>query len=200
MLGFMLRLFFILLWIVISPIVLGYSCAIGASKLPKWAYYFDNDEDGFDGSKLGWYDNYLGYDISKQSKLKRWWISYKWCVWRNPCFNLRYHPKISFDVTNPQRIDFTGNTFHHTKLWSKTKDPKAKLYYKMTANYDGERCSSWFYLIPLFKSYHLYLRFGLKVYPRHYFDEYWLDKISKEGFPESKKKGVYAITIRIRKE
>lgn len=200
MLGFMLRALFILLWIVISPIVLGYSCAIGASKLPKWAYYFDNDEDGFDGSKLGWYDNYLGIDISKQSKLKRWWISYKWCVWRNPCFNLRYHHKISYDVTAPTNIEYEGNTYHHTKKWSYTKGPKAVLKYKLTAEYEGRKATSRFLLIPLFKDYHLYLRWGLKVYPRHYFDSYWLDRIAKEGFPKNKERGLYALSIRLRKE
>lgn len=200
MLSFIYRLVYGLTWLIIGPFVLLYCCYKKQTKLPDWAYYFDNYEEDFDGAGLGWYDNYLGVDIRSQHWLKRWWISVKWSVFRNSCFNLRKHPIAGYDVTKPDNITFKGNTYHHTKKWSFTKDPKATLHYKMVADYNGKTATSRFLLIPLFKGYHLYLRWGLKVYPRHYFDEYWLDKISKEGFPESKKKGVYAITIRIRKE
>lgn len=197
MLYFLLRILFILLWVVISPFVLGYSCMKGDITLPKLFYYFDNDEDGFDGDSLGWYSDYKGVDIRNSHGLKRWWYSYLWSVWRNPCFNLRYHPKISYDVTSPENIDYKGNTYHHNREWSYTKDKSATLKYKMTAEYNGRKATSHFYLIP-FMGKDIYIRFGLKIYPRHYFESYWIDKIKEEGFPKFKDRGLYAFTIRVK--
>lgn len=199
LIGLLIRLFYSLCWGVLALLVLPIQCYRRKDTLPKWCYYFDNAEDGFDGDKLGWYSNYLGKEISKERWLQRAWISYKWSVLRNPCFNLRYHPLLSVDVTQPKDIVYRGNTYFHTRKWHYDKNETGKLWYWISAKYDGKERHSFFFLLPIpFTDKDLYLRFGLKIYPRHYFDKYWLDKISKEGWPHAKDKGVYAISIRIR--
>jgi len=195
--GALIRIGYILALIVIAPFIIPIACYQNRQTLWGWAYYFDNDEDGFDGSKLGWYDEYLGVDISSLAWHKRAWIAYKWSM-RNPCFNLRKHPLVGVDVTSPVRMEYSGNTFFHSRDWTYTKEPNQTLWYKLSANYNGKRYTSRFYLIPVGK-YDLYLRFGLKIYPRHYFDKYWIDRIKNDGWPVDKKYGLSAITIRVRK-
>lgn len=194
-----IRIFYIIIWIIISPVMLSIACYKKRDKLWDWAYYFDNDEDGFDGDKLGWYSNYLKTDIDKDRWVHRTWVAYKWSVWRNPCFNLRNHPSVSVDVTNPVNMKYRGNTYFHTRLWHYDKTYKGVLWYWIKAKYEGKSRNSLFFLIPIpFTNKDLYLRFGLKIYPRHYYDKYWLDKISAEGWPESKEKGLTAVSVRIR--
>lgn len=188
---------YIAAWIFISPFVLPVACYTGRSKLWDWAYYFDNEEDGYDGSKGEFYSKYLGYDISEQHWLRRTWIAYKGSVWRNPCWNLRHHPKIGVDITNPTELTFEGNTYHHSPEWSFEPNKIETKWYKLTANYKGEKYTSRFYLIPVGK-FSLYIRFGLKVYPANYLDPWWLSKIEKEGWPKNKDKGLLAFTIRLR--
>lgn len=192
------RLICIVIWAFIALIALPVACYQKRVKLWNWAYYFDNEEDGYDGSKGTFYSEYLGLDISKQHWLKKAWIAYKWSVWRNPCFNLRYHPWVGVDITNPEIISFKGNTYHHEQKWSLEPNKRELKWYKLKAKYDGKVRRSWFYLIPVFGDKYLYLRFGLKVYPANYLDKWWLEKIKKEGWPEYKDKGLTAFTIRLR--
>ena len=100
------------------------------SNFPKWAYYYDNEEDGFDGDKRGWYSGYKKYNIREKSKMYRIWSAYGWSAWRNPAWNLRFHPFISVDVTKLQRYSFTGNTYHHNITYSFNPEKKDKKSYK----------------------------------------------------------------------
>ena len=193
-----IRMFYIIAWVFVGFFALPIACYQGRTKLWYWAYYFDNEEDGFDGGKGKFYGEYLGLDIRSQHWLKRAWIAYKWSAWRNPCFNLRYHPLVGVDITNPSNIKFEGNTYHHEQQWSFEPNKYELKWYKVKANYDGKIKSSWFYLIPIFGDKYLYIRFGLKIYPANYFDKFWLNKIEKEGWPKFKDRGLTAFTIRIR--
>lgn len=184
---------------IISPFVLLPACYQSRTTLYDWAYYFDNEEDGFDGGKGAFYGEYLDVDIRSQHWLKRAWIAYKWSVWRNPCFNLRYHPKISYDIQDANQLEFEGNTYHHEQRYSFEPSTYGLKWYKLSGVYVGRKAKSWFYLVPIGFNSYLYIRFGLKLYPANYFDEYWLDKIKADGWPEHKDKGIIAATIRIRK-
>ena len=197
--GIILRVCFIVVWVLIAPLVLLVACYQRRDKLWDWCYYFDNDEEGFDGDDVGWYSKYLGKSIDKDKWLHRTYISYKWSALRNPCYNLRYHPWLSVDVQSPVDMKYRGNTYFHTRGWHYDKDYKGTLWYWITAKYEGNTHHSMFFLIPIvFTSKSLYFRIGLKIYPRHYFDKYWLDRIKKEGWPKNKEKGVPAISIRLR--
>lgn len=194
----LIRLMYMLCWVVIGFPTLLVACYQKRERLWDWAYYFDNDEDGFDGSKLGWYDKYLKKDIGSLHWFNRALVSYKWSAWRNPCFNLRKHPKVSVDVQHPENIKLEGNTFFHSLDWMEDKETRNTRWYKLKASYEGKVRTSWFFLIPIFKTKWLYIRFGLKVYPRHYFDDYWINRIKEEGFPKDKRRGISALSLRVR--
>ena len=90
--GFLLRILYILWGKIIMLPVCYYCICNSMDKLPEFFYYFDNEEDGYNGDKRGWYSGYLDKDISTLSNIKRSWYAYRWSAWRNPCWNLRYHP------------------------------------------------------------------------------------------------------------
>lgn len=193
-----LRLMYIIVWLLIGLPVCLYACYKQREDLWKWAYYFDNDEDGFDGAKGHFYGKYLGKDIKSMCWLERGWTAYKWSAVRNPCYNLRKHPKVGVDIRSPEDITFEGNTYHHQSKWSFEPNKRDKKWYKVVSIFNGEEYTSRFYMVPLFKGY-LYIRMGLKIYPSYYFDEYWLGKIEKEGWPEHKEYGLKVFSIKWRK-
>lgn len=198
--GVTIRVLVGLSWAVIALLAIPIACHKKRDNLWGWLFYCDNSEDGFDGDKLGWYSNYLGEVISKDRPWRRAYLAYKWSVLRNSCFNLREHPWVGTDVTNPRSVKYSGNTYFHTPEWHYEPDYKGLLWYWMSAKYNGKRRHSVFLLIPVpWTKYRVYLRAGLKVYPRHYFDKYWVERIKKEGWPEAKKYGLPAISIRVRK-
>lgn len=47
------------------------------------------DRNGNPTGTQGWWADYLKIDWGKQYFLKRWWLGYRWCAWRNMCWNLR---------------------------------------------------------------------------------------------------------------
>ncbi|APC44377.1 hypothetical protein [Pseudoalteromonas phage PH357] len=159
-----LRMLYILLWFIIGLPVCMYACYKGRTDLWEWAYYFDNDEDGFDGGKGGFYSKYLGEDIRSMNWFKRGWTAYKWSALRNPCFNLRKHPYIGVDIRSPESVSFEGNTYHHEQVYSFEPDVKDKKWYKVKTMFKGKSYTSRFFMIPMGSKY-LYIRFGLKLYP-----------------------------------
>lgn len=193
------RLFFIVVWWFIGLPTLMAACYKGKQKLWSWAYYFDNEEENFDGSKVEWYDNYKGVDIDSLPWYKRAWVSYVWSAWRNMCYNLRYHPWCSVDVTEPVNMTHDGNTYFHNLEWMGDKEKRYTRHYRVVAEYEGKKLASRFWLFHLFSRYYLYVRVGLKIYPRHYFDEYWLGRINKEGWPKYKERGIFVFSIRFKK-
>lgn len=199
------RILYMALWAIIGLPTLCVACYQNRQTLWGWAFYFDNKEDGFDGSKSEFYDRYKGVDIDSMHWLKRAWYSYLWSAWRNPCWNLRFHPLVGVNVTHPSNLEFKGNTYHHEAKYSLEPNKIETKWYKLKAKFNGKTYRSWFYLIPINKSMpliggkNLYLRFGLKVYPCLYLDDWWLDKIKKEGWPKYKTHGLRAVTVRLRK-
>ena len=182
------EVWFSLTALIVAPFLNAYCVIKGLDSYPAKFYYYDNEEDGFDGDKRGWYSDYLKTDI-KSNKLKRWFYSVLWC-YRNLAFNSRYHPKCSVDVTQPKNIRFKGNTHHHEVKWSLEPEVKETKWYKFTANFEGKDYTTRFWLIPLGNKW-IYIRFGLKVYPFYYLDDRWLSRIEKDGWPKHKDKGVF---------
>ncbi len=173
-------------WFILFPICYK-AISKGRDSLPVKHYYYDNEEDGFTGNKRkvfgkdhdkGWYEDYLGKDMSELSHFKQAWYAYKWSAWRNMSWNLRFHPKVSMTINEHTRMDIKGNTVSHE--WK-----AGKQWYDVVTN--GEYKSS-FRLIPLTKHSSLYLRWGWKIYP-----EYHGGKI-----PEHKRRSIQAMSIRIR--
>ena len=153
---FILRILYILAGkLILLPICYKYA---GHDSLPSRLYYFDNAEDGFSGNKRGWYDGYLGIKISKLPRYKQAWHSYIWCAWRNPAWNLRFHPYLSIPINDDTVMDIKGNTVSHK--W------KAGLQWYDVVS--GGEYKSHFRLIPISKSKSLYLRWGWKIYPEFY--------------------------------
>lgn len=184
--SFLLRILYILWGFIILFPVCFYS--IGKNSLPKFFYYYDNEEDGFTGNKRvwnwggvgeprGWYDDYLGIEIAKLSRLKQAWYAYKWSAFRNPAWNLRFHPYISIPITDDTVMTIKGNTVKH--------DWKAgKQWYDVVT--DG-KYNSHFRLIPIGTNKSLYLRWGWKIYPEF-----------AGNVPDNKGRSIQAISIRIR--
>ena len=46
----------------------------------------------------GWWPDYKGVMWSELSFIKRWWLGYRWCAFRNVGWNLRLHPKFSTSI------------------------------------------------------------------------------------------------------
>jgi len=173
---FLLRILYILCGKIVLFPVCYYS--IGKANLPKFFYYFDNEEDGFTGNKRGWYDDYLDVDVSELSRFKQAWYAYRWSAWRNPAWNLRFNPYISIDINADTVMEIKGNTVSHD--WKEGKQSYDVLI-------DG-KYKSHFRLIPLTRRNSLYLRWGWKIYPEFY----------GKKIPKHKSRSIQAITIRIR--
>ena len=178
--SFIYRIFYNLIGkIILFPVVF-YSLYNNKTNLPNWAFYFDNAEDGFTGNKRGWYDNYLTVTASGLGIFKQSWLAYRWCAVRNPAWNLRFHPKISIDVSS-STLELKGNTRSHDYK-------QGKQWYNVVI--DG-KYKSYFRLYPVTKTKSLYVRWGWKCYPIFY-------KPNSLGVPEYKKRSVWTISIRVR--
>lgn len=200
---FLWSVFYRLSGIILCPFLNAYCILLAKEKYPKWAYYLDNVEDGFDGNRWFFVDRYFKKDISGSNGFVRYAYSVWWC-WRNMAFNHRYHPKCSVDITNPKDLVFEGNTYHHGIQYSFEPNKIETKWYKITATYDGVRLTSEFSFTPKevwtfsfkkgfgTKFVWKYRRKGLKIYPNLYKDPWWLEKIQKEGWPRYKTRGVYA--------
>jgi hypothetical protein len=163
-------------WFMLLPLV-AYCKHKGLSKLPQWAFTWDNEEDGYDGDKTGWYSRYLGKPVSI-------WNAYIWCAWRNPCWNIRYHRHASISVKVADvMLQYRGNARHHTYV-------KGYRWYDTVIN---DKYKSHFRLIPITATKSLYVRWGWKIYP-HYYSPEWLGK----EVPKYKERSVWTITVRIR--
>ena len=165
--------------LILFPVVI-YSVYKHKANLPKWAFYFDNAEDGFTGNKRGWYDNYLDIKVADLSLFKQSWLAYRWCAIRNPAWNLRFHPKISIDVSSSV-LEFKGNTRSHDYK-------KGRQWYDIVID---DKYKSHFRLYPLTKIKSLYIRWGWKIYPEFY-------KSIPPSLPKYKKRSVWTISIRVR--
>jgi len=151
----------------------------GADNLPSKFFYFDNDEDGYTGDKRGWYSKYLKVKVSSLPLWKQTLHAYRWSAWRNPSWNLRFHPDASIDVGDAV-ITHEGNTRVHDYQ-------EGHHGYNCVINGEYE---AHFRLIPLTKTKSLYLRWGWKIYPHLY--------VNGRTVPKHKKRSIWAFTIRIR--
>jgi len=151
----------------------------GASELPSEYFYYDNAEDGFDGNKRGWYDNYLDIKAKELPLEEQVKHAYTWCANRNPCWNMRYHPDASIDLTK-LTTKWKGSTWSH-------KWQKGFQWYRCTT---GDKYKSTFMLIPIWKDKSIYCRVGWKIYP----------EFTMEGrkLPKYKERSVWTISLRLR--
>jgi len=101
-----LRIALALLGLITVPLGVSYCMASGKDKFPKILWLWDNEEDGYDGNKKGWYDWYLKKYKGKQpvTGFKRWLRSVNWSMLRNPTNNMQRAKWISWPVYNPQDI------------------------------------------------------------------------------------------------
>lgn len=192
------RVLYIVAGVFVVPVVSAYCVIKEKESWPKKVYFFGSDlEDGLLGDRHGFYSNYLGKDFSELNGFGRWMIMLRWWM-RNPCFNLRLNDKISVPITTPTNIVFKGNTYHHSIRYSFEPESRGLKWYRMSADYKGKNHTSTFLLLPLLGNEYLYIRYGLKIYPNLYFDPFWINKISAEGWPKHKKYGIYSSIIRTR--
>jgi hypothetical protein len=185
--GFLIRLRYIVWgWIILYPVCYK---TIGKELLPQKYFYYDNAEDGFTGNKrktfgknrdTGWYDDYLGIKVEELSKFKQAWYAYKWCAWRNPAWNLRFHKKVSVNISDHTEFIVEGNTRKHD--WK-----EGYQWYNTIFTSRDKKYKSYFRLIPITKNKSLYLRWGWKIYPEF-----------EGNMPINKRRSIQAISIRIR--
>lgn len=113
------------LGVFIVPFVVYYCQKNNLQQFPKWAYLWDNDEDGYTGNqRWHWWDVHL--DGKKwPDKLRTWygrtdltfWQRYRrsvqWSVWRNPVNNMQRHPQLSWPVLTPDWVKVIAGVKGH---------------------------------------------------------------------------------------
>ncbi len=195
----MITLFFRILIILVGfPLLIAptlYATARNLNKLP-WGFdkLYGNAEDGWNGNGeqrrywkgQGWWPNYLGIVWSEQSFLKRWWLGYKWCAFRNPAWNLRLIPffSISVEPHNVFNLSVKGNTLLHDKTGIN------KNWYTVTwVTIDNEKKKASFVYKRLYKDTFIALRWGWKVYPDLL--------VSRKKMPLNKDRSIYSVKFKI---
>lgn len=189
------RMLIILIGIPLLIIPTIYASLRDLNELP-WGLnkVYGNAEDGWNGNGeqrrlwggQGWWPAYLGVNWYELSKLKRWWLSYKWCAIRNPAWNLRLIPWFSLSVEKENIVNFkySGNTR------TQTKSGNVETYYDISfETISGRKCKSHFRYKRLSDGKFLYLRWGWKIYPEH--------MMARGKMPKNKDKSVYAIQIKL---
>jgi hypothetical protein len=143
-------LIFLPLAIIVLPIPTAWATFKQLNRLP-WGLdpLFGCREDGWNGTGCdpdfprvfwrnvdgvtvqGWYPDYLGVIWSDLSFIKRWWHGYKWCAWRNVCWNLRltdwFGTSVHFD--DIRVLSHYANGKEQTVVWYSKIDSK-KRYFK----------------------------------------------------------------------
>jgi len=168
-----MRILLVLISLFLYPPLVIYSKLRKLPNLPKPFYIFDNEEDGYDGDKRGWYKEYHrtrntfiynNYD----NLLISIYVAIKWCI-RNPVWNMRMHPKFSIPVNKKDisNMTYSGNTAAH-EYYQSFEGKRQKIWYDITFVVDGKLRKSKFRRIPLWGSTSFYIRTGWKIYPHHY--------------------------------
>jgi hypothetical protein len=195
----MITLFFRILIILVGfPLLIVptlYATARNLNELP-WGFnkLYGNAEDGWNGNGeqrrywkgQGWWPNYLGIVWSEQSFLKRWWLGYKWCAFRNPAWILRLIPffSISVEPHNVFNLSVKGNTLLHDKTGTDKK------WYTVTwVTIDNEKKKASFVYKRLYKNTFIALRWGWKVYPDLL--------VTKKKMPLNKDRSIYSVKFKI---
>lgn len=184
MISFLFRILVIVTGVFITPVAL---LTAKDGKFRRCFYWFDNDEDGYNGDKHKFYSNHLG-------RKPNWLDCYVWTALRNPAYNLRYVNFFSRDVTDNKVKSFRGNTYAKGYFHSFDKLRKAVWFY---FNYDGLRC--FFYQRPVTKKRSFRLFVGWKLYPDLYLSNYWMNRIKEKGWPKHKERAVFVLEFKFTK-
>jgi hypothetical protein len=177
----LLRLFYNIKGKLILKPIIKKAILAGEDNFPIEYFYYDNAEDGFNGNKRGWYDGYLGLTVSELTLKEQIKHAYTWCANRNPCWNMRYHPKASLDLTK-LKTEWKGSTYKH-------EYQKGYQWYRCTT---GGKYKSTFLLIPVTSKKSIYFRFGWKVYPEF--------TMENKKLPIYKERSVWTVSFRIKGE
>jgi hypothetical protein len=172
-----------------------YASLKGLNELP-WGLnkFYGNAEDGWNGNGeqrrlwngQGWWPNFLGITWSELSWYKEWWLSYKWCTFRNPAWNLRLIPFFSISVEPYDIFDLRikGNTLVHTK------SGLIKKWYTVTFRTADNKVRKSNYLYRrLYGDTFISLRWGWKIYPDL--------MVTKNTMPVNKDRSIYSVKFKI---
>lgn len=195
MITFPVRILIILLGFPLLIIPTIYASIKDLNELP-WGFnkIYGNAEDGWNGNGLqrrywggqGWWPAYLKVNWYELSPLKRWWLSYKWCAYRNPAWNLRLLPWFSISVEALDIIKFSHRGTTDTQIKSGTTEHYYDVSFETTS---GRKCKSHFRYKRINSSAFLYIRWGWKIYPNY--------MIAGGKMPINKDRSVYALQIKI---
>ena len=196
---FIANQFFKLSGVIVCAALVPYCKLTGRDTFPKWAKYYDNYEFGFDGnSKTGFMSELKGFDITKKSMIYQIWSAYQHCAFRNMAFNARLHPWAALDTNKVGAKSIEGNTYHHSGKYSLNPSVKETKWYKLSFVVDGKWYHSYFYLIPIGKTKAIYIRFGMKMYPRRFYDAYWIKKLEGKELDINTRYSIPTFLVRIR--
>ena len=196
-LRYLIYIAFIITNVFLSLLLVPFCVLTGRQEFPKWAFYFGNDEYGYHGDKTGFMSDYRGFDISSRSKLYQIWSAYQHNVFRNPCFNVRHCKWVAVDMETIGAKDFTGNTYHHSFKYA-FENKYDKKWYRFRFVSNGKWFQSWFYLIPITGKKYIYIRFGMKTYPRNFYDNYWVERNERLGLDTNSRYSIPVFMIRVR--
>jgi len=187
MLQFILRVVIIIMGLFVCPIAI---LSAKDGKFPKWAYVWDNDQDGYDGNKKGWLARKRP-DINA-----RWWSAYYWCALRNPAFNLRYWDYTSIDVTTYDDFWFDGNT--HAKNYANSfYKVRRKIWFDFSILKGETEYRCIYKMFPVRRDKSIEIFIGWKLYPYLYLRESDIKEIELNGFPKYKTRAVPVFSIKL---
>jgi len=95
---------------------------------PDFPRVFWRNVDGV--TVQGWYPDYLGVIWSDLPFVKRWWYGYRWCAWRNVCWNLRLTNWFgtSIHYNDIRLVDFRTEGDELTAVWFSKIDGKRRYF------------------------------------------------------------------------
>jgi len=84
----------------------------------------------------GWWPDYLGLDWNELSWIKKWWLGYKWCAFRNLCWNLRLRKWFSTNIhyDNIEILEYNSDYYNYKVVW---KDLNGNKYFMRRKKFLG---------------------------------------------------------------
>ena len=122
-------------------------------RLPRWAWLWDNDEDGIDGPP--WYRNGYALKHPVAKHFPRFW----WLAVRNPVNNLRFVRPFMM-VVDSRKVDYIGDRFRSFSIHTARTHRRAIWFLA----WQGWRAGFWL-IRPRDDGTHLRIRIGWKVTP-----------------------------------
>lgn len=159
---FVLRLVAVIAGLFVVPIAYMFK---SGDKFPRWAWLWDNKEDGIYGPR--WFNQ----------SVTNFTTCYKWSAIRNPANNMRFIDL--FNVTHKQGIKHIKHGDDHTPNPQLSRALKRAVWHFTLVRQKGVWCFSFWYLKAFENGRHFRIRLGWKCTPE------WIENPRDEIYRDS---------------